>query len=119
MVAGVAAADGVDRPVAVSRIPFGAVDALIDVEQASRQVGAEGEQGGLGCLGIVLPDLGGGGDGAGIDHRVAGNTAHRIEADGVEGFAGGLHTHLGIHVLATQKFQRQAIGGRVWRSTGS
>jgi hypothetical protein len=99
-----------DRPVAVSRIPFGDVDVLIDVERASRQVGEEAEQSGLGCLGIVLPDLGGGGDGAGIDHRVAGNAAHRIEADGVEGFAGGLHAYLGMHVLATQKFQRQAIG---------
>ena len=35
----------------------------------------------------MRPDPGGGGDGASIEHRIAGNAAHRIEADGVEGFA--------------------------------
>ena len=79
----------------------GSVDLWFSTTWSRHQVEAEGEQGGFGCLGIVLPDLGGGGDGAGIERRIAGNAAHRIEADGVEGFSGVLHTHLGMHGLAT------------------
>ena len=88
-----------DRPVAVAGVPFRGVDGSIDAEGPAGQFGEVGQQLCLGPLSGMAPDLGGGGDRPGIDHRVAGDAALRIEADGIEGLAGRLHPHLAVHVV--------------------
>ena len=51
----------------------------------------------------------GNGDGAGIDHRVQRPAGARLQADGVERVAGGLHADGLLHPVAPPVFQRHTV----------
>jgi hypothetical protein len=58
---------------------------------------------------VLALDEPGGGDGAGVDHRVARPAGARVEADGVESIARGLHADLGEDIGAAMIREREAI----------
>ncbi len=73
------------------------VDLFVD-RQRSSNVAFEGlQQPRKAGFGVAALEGATGRDCARVDHRVAGAAADGMQADGIEGFAGGLHVNLGQH----------------------
>jgi hypothetical protein len=86
-------------------LPFGAIDLFLHLQRSTGKGGEEAQGGGLRPDGIVVPYLRCGGDGPGVDHRVAGPAGDGLKADRVEGVTGGFHSHLSLHVLRGEQGQ--------------
>jgi len=102
-----------DGPVAMAGITFRLIDGLIHLQRVSGGIAEEFEQ----CLATLLRGVSGHetgrGNGAGIDHRVERASRLGIQADGIEGLAGGFDSDLGKHPLQSAGFESQAINQRL------
>jgi hypothetical protein len=99
-----------DRPIAMARRRFRAIDGIIDIELASRgaREAIEDKIESVGTFGVVQDA--GDGNGAAIDHRVERAARMRIELDRVERIATRLDTDTLQHCLASDELDRETIG---------
>jgi hypothetical protein len=98
-----------DGAVAMARLALGGEHGLVDVHGAPGVAGEGGEQA-LQRRGLVPAHQRRGGDGARVDHRVQRPARAGLQADGVEGLAGGLDAHLGQHRVEPAVLQREPVG---------
>ncbi len=98
-----------DGAVAMAGGAFGAIDGFVDGKRAPRAVREHFHD--AAQLHLLVPPLDepGGGDGAGVDHRVARAARAGVEADGVECVAGGLDADLGEDFRAAMVREGEAI----------
>ena len=93
--------------------PLGQEDRVVDVEVATGEAAETAEQAGHPLRVVLAPQQVGGGDRAGVDHRVEGPVTDGVEHDRVERLAGGLDADALEHALAPVVLERQAVDERL------
>jgi len=89
------------------------VDGLIYLECSTGVAAEHFEDASQAPTGTGVVDQPGGHDCTSIDHRVAGPPGFGLQADGIEGFAGGLDVDLLHHLLHALVLEGDAVGERL------
>jgi hypothetical protein len=98
-----------DGAVAVAGLLFGEVDGLVERQIAAGEAGEQGVEGGA-AFRLVMPgDQFGGGDRAGIDHRVERAAVRHVQRHRIEAVARRLDPDLGEDGVAPMLLQRVAV----------
>ncbi len=97
------------RTVAVAGGGLGSVDLLVVAQPTAGERGQAVQDPGGPRLGVGRRDQGGGGDRAGVDHRVGWPTGARFQTDGVEGLAAGLGADPSEHLVGSEVGEGQGV----------
>jgi hypothetical protein len=98
-----------DGPVAKAGVALGAVDRRVDAHRPADEAADRLQDPRPLGVHVRAADERGGRDGARVDHRIQRRAADGVQADRVEGLAGGLHAHLGQHRLRAPVGQRGTV----------